>query len=81
MSKEIDFGVLDECFMEFYRQQIERRKMNFETEDEGDDEEDIDEDGDEEEEEEEEEEENADEVRIKFNKITKYVSFILIVGI
>ncbi len=56
--------------MDFYRQQIERRKMNFEEEEE-EEEEDIDE----------EEEEHIDEVRMKYNKITKYIPFVLIVGV
>jgi hypothetical protein len=44
--------------------------MNFEEEEE-EEEEDIDE----------EEEEHIDEVRMKYNKITKYIPFVLIVGV
>ncbi len=62
--------VLEKLFVDFYRQQIERRKMNFEEEEE-EEEEDIDE----------EEEEHIDEVRMKCNKITKYIPFVLIVGV
>ncbi len=61
--------------MAFCREEIERRKMEFETEDD----EDIDED--EEDDIDGEEEEDIDEVRMKFNKITKCVPFVSILGV